>query len=178
MVENRDKLRHCIKKQTHHFVDKILYSQSYGSSSCHVQMWELVHKEDWALRNWHFWIVVWRRLLKVPWTARRSNQSILKEIRPEWIFIERIDTEAPILWPPDVENWFTGKDPILMQEKTEGKGRGSRGRDGYILSKLQGIAKDRWAWRAAGHGITELTRLSNWTTTTINICICHQMLFD
>ena len=53
-----------------------------------------------------------RRLLRVPWTARRSNQSILKEISPE-IFIGRTDAKAetPILWPPDQKNWHIGKDP-------------------------------------------------------------------
>ena len=53
----------------------------------------------------------WRRLLRVPWTARRSNQSILKEISSE--FIGRTDTEAetPILWPPDAKNGLFGKEP-------------------------------------------------------------------
>ena len=51
----------------------------------------------------------WRRLLRVPWTVRRSNQSILKEINS--IFIERTDAEAPILWPPDGKSRLTGKDP-------------------------------------------------------------------
>ena len=53
----------------------------------------------------------WRRLLRVPWTEGRSNQSILKEIN--WIFIGRIDAEAeaPIFWPPDVKSWLTEKDP-------------------------------------------------------------------
>ena len=50
----------------------------------------------------------WRRLLRVPWTVRRSNQSILKEINS--IFIERTDAEAPILWPPDGKTQLTGKD--------------------------------------------------------------------
>ena len=58
----------------------------------------------------------WRRLLRVPWTARRSNQSILKEISPGFIgtqFIGRTDVEAetPILWPPDGKSWLIGKDP-------------------------------------------------------------------
>ena len=54
----------------------------------------------------------WRRLLRVPWTARRSNQSTLKEINPN-IFIGSTDAEgeAPILWPPDAKSRFTGKDP-------------------------------------------------------------------
>jgi len=53
----------------------------------------------------------WRRLLRVPWTARRSNQSILKEISP--VFIGRTDAEAetPILWPPHAKSWLIGKDP-------------------------------------------------------------------
>ena len=46
----------------------------------------------------------WTRLLRVPWTARRSNQSILKEISPEYSFIGRTDVEAEILWPPDAKN--------------------------------------------------------------------------
>ena len=55
----------------------------------------------------------WRRLLRVPWTARRSNQSILKEINQSWIFAGRTDAkdETPILWPPDVKNWLIWKDP-------------------------------------------------------------------
>ena len=54
----------------------------------------------------------WRRLLRVPWTVRRSNQSILKEINPDW-FTGRTDAEAEaaILWPPDVKSQFFGKDP-------------------------------------------------------------------
>ena len=47
-------------------------------------MWELDYKESWAPKSWCFWTVVWRRLLRVPWTARRSNQFILKEISPEY----------------------------------------------------------------------------------------------
>ena len=74
----------CILKIRRYFADKSTCSQSYGFSSTHVWMWELDHKEDWALKNWCFWNVVWRRLLRVPWIARRSNQSILKEINPEY----------------------------------------------------------------------------------------------
>ena len=64
-------------------VNKGPSSQCYVFSSSHVWMWELNYKESWAPKNWCFWTVVLeRRLLRVPWTARRSNQSILKEIRP------------------------------------------------------------------------------------------------
>ena len=65
------------------------YSQSYGFSSNHVQMWEMDHKEGWALKNWCFEIVLLEKtLLRVPWTARRSNQSILKEISPDYLLEE------------------------------------------------------------------------------------------
>ena len=53
-------------------------------SSSHVRMWELDHKKGWSLKNWCFELWCWRRLLRVPWTARRSKQSILKEINPEY----------------------------------------------------------------------------------------------
>ena len=78
-----DKPRQGIQKQRHYFGNKCLYSQSYGFSSSHVWVWELDYKESWVPKNWCFWTAVWRRLLRVPWTARRSNQSILKEISPE-----------------------------------------------------------------------------------------------
>jgi len=79
-----DKPRQHIKKQTHYFADKGSSSQSYGFSSSHVWMWESTIKkaECWRIDAFELWC--WRRLLRVPWTARRSNQSILKEISPEY----------------------------------------------------------------------------------------------
>ena len=79
-----DKPRQHIKKQRHHFADKHSYSQSYVFSSSHVQMWELDIKKTECLRINAFELWCWRRLLRVPQTARRSNQSILKEINPEY----------------------------------------------------------------------------------------------
>ena len=81
-----DKPRQCIKKQRHYFANKGPSSQSCGFSSSHVLMWELNYKESWVLKNWCFWTVVLEetRSLRVPWTARRPNQSILNKIRPEY----------------------------------------------------------------------------------------------
>ena len=70
----------------------------YGCES-----WITKKAEHWRIDAFKLWC--WRRLLRVPWTARRSNQSILKEINPD------AEAEAPILWPPEVKNWLTGKDP-------------------------------------------------------------------
>ena len=60
----------------------------------------------------------WRRLLRVPLTARRSNQSVLKEINPEYSLIGRTDAEAeaPILWSPDVNSQLIGKDPDVRKD--------------------------------------------------------------
>ena len=80
-----DQPRQHIKKQRHYFANKGPSTQSYGFSSSHVWMWELDYKESWTLKNFdasELWC--WRRLLRVPWTTRRSNQSNLKEISPEY----------------------------------------------------------------------------------------------
>ena len=82
--EEQPEYRQCIKKQRHHFVDTCPYSQIYGFSRSHAWMWELNHEEWWAPKKWCFQTVCWRRLLRVPWAARRSNQSLLKEINTEY----------------------------------------------------------------------------------------------
>ena len=77
--------RQHIKNQRHYFARKGPSSQSYGFSSSNVWMPELGHKESWELKIWCFELWCWRRLLRVPWTARRSNQSILKKINPKYL---------------------------------------------------------------------------------------------
>ena len=74
-----------LTSQRCYFANKGPTSQSYGFSSSHVWMWELDYKESWAPKNWCFWTVVLEKTLESPWTARRSNQSILKEINPEYL---------------------------------------------------------------------------------------------
>ena len=64
--------------------NKGLSSQSFGFSSSHVWMWELDYTESWAPKNWCFWTVVLKKTLECPLDFRRSNQSILKEISPEY----------------------------------------------------------------------------------------------
>ena len=107
------KLDSILKSRDIALTKKILYSQSYGFSSSHIWMWELDHKESWAPKNWFFWTVCCRRLLRVHWTERRSNYSILKEISPEYLFIGRADAEAetPKFWPPEGKSGFIRKGP-------------------------------------------------------------------
>ena len=108
--ESYDKPRQHIKKQRHHFVSKSLCSQSYAFSSSHVQMWELNHKEGWALKNWCFWTVVLEKTLESPLDSKEIKPVNPKGNQP-WIFTGRTDAEAPKLWLPDAKNWLIGKDP-------------------------------------------------------------------
>ena len=107
-----DKSEQLIKKQRCYFADKVPYSQSYGFSSSHVQLWELDHKEGWVPKNWCFQTVVLEKTLESPLDR--------KEIKPDnpqgnqlWIFIGRTaaEAEAPIFWQPDVKSQLIGKDP-------------------------------------------------------------------
>ena len=105
-----DKPRQHIKTQRHHFADKGPYSQIYCFSRSHVRMWELNHKENWAPKNWCFWIVVLEKTPESPLDSKEIKPVNPKRNQP-WIFIGRTDAEALIFWPPDTKSQFIGKDP-------------------------------------------------------------------
>ena len=116
-----DQPRQHIKKLRYYFANKDLSTQSYGFSSGHVWMWELDHKESWVLKNWCFWTLCWR-LLRVPWTARRSNQSILKESSPEYLLQGlrlklKLQYFGHLIWRSD------SLEKTLMLGKIEGRRR-------------------------------------------------------
>ena len=73
------------------------------------ESWTIKKMECQRIDAFELWC--WRKLLRVPWTARRSNQSILKDISPEFIGRTDVEAETPILWPPDAKNRLIGKDP-------------------------------------------------------------------
>ena len=163
--KSNDKPNQCIEKQRHYFAHKGPSSQSYGFSSIHAQIWELDHKESWVLKNWYFQIVVLEKTLDSP-LDNKEIKPVNPKVSHHWIFIGKTDSEAkaPILWPPDVKSWLTGK----IEGKMRREWQRMRWLDSIIdsmamtLSKLWEIVKDRGALPAAAH---EITKSQTWLLT-------------
>ena len=140
-------------------------------------MWELDHKEDWVLKNWFPQTVMLDKSSRVPWTTMRFNQSILKEINPEysleWLMLKsKLQYFGHLIWRDN------SLKETLMLGKIEGKRRRRQQRmrwfisindsKGMSLSKLQEIVKDREGWCATVHRVAKSqTRLGDWTRTLI-----------
>ena len=114
--ESYDKPGQYVKKERHHFADQGPYSQDYSLSTSHIWLWKVDHKEGRAPKNWCFWTVVLEKTLESPWTARRSNQSILKEISPEYSLdglMLKLQSFSHLMWTAD------SLEKPLMQERSK-----------------------------------------------------------
>ena len=185
--ESYDQPRQHIKKQRHYFANKVPSSQGYGFSSGHVCMfksWTIKKAECGRIDAFELWC--WRRLLRVLWTARRSNQSILKDISPgcslEGLMLKlKLQNFGHPMWRAD------SLEKILMLRKTEGRRKRGRQRmrwlDGItdaMASKLPTVwgSSGSWWWTERP-GVLQSKRLQkvghNWTTeqqeqSIANIC--------
>ena len=142
-----DQPRQLIKKQRHYFANKSPSSQGYGFSSSHIWMWELDYKESWAPKNWCFWTVVLEKTLESPWTARRSNQSILKQISPgcslEGLMLKlKLQYFGHLMQRAD----SLVKRPWRWERLRAGGERDDRRWDGWMVSPIQRT----WVWVNSG----------------------------
>ena len=155
--KSHDKPRQNIKNQKHHFTDKSPYKQSYGFSvvlhGC--ESWTIKRAEGQRINDFKLWS--WRRFLRVPWTARRSTQSILKEINLEYS-LERLMLKCQYFG--HLKSWLIGKDPDARKDWRQEKRAAEGEMVGWhhqptdmSLRKLWEIVKNKEGWRAAIHGL-------------------------
>ena len=145
-------------------------------SSSHVWMWELDHKESWALKNWCIWTVVLEQTLESPLNCKEIKPVSPKGNQP-WMLIGRTDAEALILWPPDAKNSLIGKDPDAGKDwRQEEKGTTEDEMDSITNSMDMSWWTSSGSWWWTGKpGILQSLELKrvrpNWATE-LNWTVC------
>ena len=149
-------------------------------------MWELNHKESWALNNWCFWTVLLEKTLESPLDCKEI-QPVHPKGDQSWIFIGRTDTEgeAPILRPPEAKNWHIGKDPD-SQKDWRREEKGMTAWDGWIASLTQWtwvwVKSGSWWWTASCGVLQSMESQRvrhdwanelNWTETMYVVLYCN-----
>ena len=150
--------KQCIKKQRHYFTGKGSYSQSYGfpvvTYGC--ESWAIKKAEHQRIDAFELWC--WRRLLRVPWTAKKSNQSILKEISPKYS-LEGLMLKLKLQYFGHLMRRTDSLEKTLMLRKTEGRRRrGWQRWDGWMASPTQRTwiwASSRRWWRTGKPGMLQ-----------------------
>ena len=144
-----------IKKQRHYFANKGPYSQNYGFSSSHVgcESWTIKNIEHQRIDAFELWC--WRRVLRVSWTVRRSNQSILKEISPEYL-LKRLMLELKLQYSGHLMWTAYSLEKTLMLGKTEVRRR--RGQHHWLNGheSEQTPGNSEWQGSLASHSTWEL----------------------
>ena len=171
-----DQHRQHIKKQRHYFVNKDLSSQGYGFSSSHVWMWELDYKKPEPRRTDAFELWYWRRLLRVPWTTRRSKQSVLKEIRPGCSSVGLM-LKLKLQYFGHLMGRADSLEKTLTLGKIEGRRRRGRRREDKMAGRQNWLNGHEFEWTLGvgdgqgglaccgswGHKESDMSEWLNWT---------------
>ena len=140
------KPRQYVKKQRHYFANTGPSSQSFDFPSSHVQMWELDYKKSWMPKYWCFWTVLLEKPLESPLNCKEINQSILKEISPEYS-LEGLMLKLKLQYFGHLMQRNDSLKKILMLRKIEGRRR--RGRQ-TMRCWMASPTQWTWVWASSG----------------------------
>ena len=169
-----DQPRQHTENQRPYFANNGPSSQSYGFSSSHVWMWELDYKESWVPKNWCFRSVVLEKTFESPLHSKEI-QPVHPKGNQSWIVIGRTNAEAPVLWPLDLKNWLTGKDPDAGKDQRQEEKETTEDEmvgwyhwlDGHEFEQAPGVGNGQGSLACCSpwsHKESDMTEWLNWLT--------------